>query len=130
MGPPQPGATLFSQWAATAMQQSPGGWAPPMGQATCSSMQPASAWQMKVIRCLDKKIRAYQPDYAPEDEDDDEAAEDENGWSVKVNRGTVRRGKKGKAMLRPAKRDFAADASFDAWMASGEENEMGRGPTA
>ena len=121
MGPPQPGTTLFSQWAASAMSaptgawnQPAGAWAPPAGQI--ASMQPA--WKLKVIRCLDKKIRAYQPGYAPEDEDEEKAAEDGDGWSVKVIHGTVKKGKKGKSILRPAKRDFTADASFENWISS------------
>lgn len=154
MGPP-PGTTMFSQWAANAMRQSDvppaswgqqmggwappsgqqtGGWAPPAGPGSCASVQ--LAWAMKVIRCLDRKIRAYQPQHAPDDEDQDDKAEDQDAWKVRVVRGTVKKGKKGKSLLRPAKRDFSADASFAEWLSNGggaeEIEEIGekQGPTA
>ena len=117
---------MFAQWAAMGpwMQQPSSA---PQGNGI-QSVQPA--WKLKVIRCLDRKLKAFQPSYAPEGQDEDNG---DDGWKVPMTRGTIKKTKKGKASVRSTKQDFSADGSYGRWIASGEhvkvEKEMGLGPT-
>ena len=102
---------MFAQWAASAAQ---GPWMnPPIAPSasSCNSIQPA--WKLKVIRCLDHKTRAYQPNYAPEDLTDEHDEQEETSWNVRMTIGTIKKNKKGRSSLRATRQDFTADASFD-----------------
>ena len=110
---PQAGTSMFAQWAAM------GPWMQPSSVQQgngITSIQPA--WKLKVIRCLDRKLKAFKPDYAPEEPDE---VDENEGWNVAMTRGSIRKTKKGKSSVRGTKQDFSADGSYGRWIAEGAQ---------
>ena len=63
----------------------------------------AGGWKMKVIRSLDRKLRAYQPGYA-----EDSADEPSNATQIVVREGVRKRCKNERKTIRVAKQRSAA----------------------
>ena len=91
------------------------------------SVQPGARvpeWGMKVIRSLTHRIKAYEPSYSEEDDEDIPEA------TMKVGVGKVHVCKNGKKSVRPlkqnrTKKDYSGDESFDRWLESERKTKTG-----
>ena len=72
---------------------------------------------------LDKKIKAYKPDYSSEPDDEEPEA------TMTIRQGGIQKCKNGKKSLRPVKsnkKDWTADKSFDQWLREEEVDGAAR----
>ena len=84
----------------------------------------AGGWKMKVIRSLDRKLRAYQPGYA-----EDSADEPSNATQIVVREGVRKRCKNERKTIRVAKQRSTAKSmslrirSFTSWLKDQESRK-------
>ena len=120
----QPGLSMMQQWLASGpWMGTPQTISSVQGSASTGTGPVPPAWAMKVIRSLDKKIKAYKPDYSSEPDDEEPEA------TMTIRQGCIQKCKNGKKSLRPVKsnkKDWTADKSFDQWLREEEVDGAAR----